>query len=118
MKGDNTRALEAERLLSERDRRYDLFPSEIFDEFAWNMLLHLFVALAKNETMSEVRLCELSHAGKAAGRRWIAHLVKDKQIEARSDGDDVVLTGEAVDRLRRYLSKPSIAEIDVGDEAA
>ncbi|RYF40558.1 MAG: hypothetical protein EOO38_21755 [Cytophagaceae bacterium] len=108
---DKECAQEASRLLSERDRRYALFPAEMFDEFAWNMLLHLFVHLANNDVMTEAHLIELSHATRSVGKRWIRHLVADKQIEDRHDGDDVTLTAGAVDRLRRYL-RPLTRNVD------
>ncbi len=110
MTGDKERARYASHLIAECERRYALFPAEIFDEFAWNMLLHLFVFLVSNETMTESRLCELSMAGQRVGRRWIRHLVSDNQIEARHDGDDVVLTAGAVDRLRQYLRPAAAVE--------
>ncbi|RYF38045.1 MAG: hypothetical protein EOO38_25405 [Cytophagaceae bacterium] len=103
MLGDKECSQQAARLIAERDRRYELFSAEIFDEFPWNMLLHLFVSLESNEVMSEAKLCALSHAPENVGRHWIRHLVKDDKIEAREDGGDVVLTGDAIDRLRRYL---------------
>ena len=118
MIGDRDSAREAQRLIAERDRRYKLFPSEIFDEFPWNMLLHLFVAMANNAVLSEERLCELSHAGQLVGRRWIAHLVKDGQIEGRHDGEDVVLTATAIDRLRDYLRRPAGREDLVVEQSA
>lgn len=103
MIGDKDCAREATRLIVDRNRRYPLFPAELFDEFPWNMLLHLFVALESNRVMSETKLCEASNAGEAVGRRWINHLVKNALVEAREDGDDVILTGDAIDRMRRYL---------------
>ncbi|RYF39408.1 MAG: hypothetical protein EOO38_23340 [Cytophagaceae bacterium] len=112
MIGDKECSQQAARLINERDRRYELFSAEIFDEFPWNMLLHLFVALEINEVMTEAKLFELSHAPQNVGRHWIKHLVKDNKIEARKDGGDVVLTGDAIARLRRYL-RP-MADIPVG----
>jgi predicted transcriptional regulator len=103
MIGDQTRADEANRILRDRDKRYKLFPGELFDEFAWNMMLHLFVALADNEQMSESRLIELVKIPVSVGRRWIALLVNDGQVEPREDGRDIILTPAAVGRLREYL---------------
>lgn len=103
MIGDEECAQEAARLIGERDRRYKLFPAEIFDEFPWNMLLHLFISLERNEVMPQARLFELSHAPANVGRHWIKHLVSDGQIEAGEAGADIVLTKDAVDRLRQYL---------------
>ena len=44
---DPDSARTAENLLLVRSMRSDAFPSEIFDEHAWTMLLYLFVAQAK-----------------------------------------------------------------------
>ncbi len=38
-----------------------------------------------------------------AGQRWIAHLVKDGQVVSSKSGEDVALTGEAIERMRRFL---------------
>lgn len=80
-----------------------MFPSELFDEFAWNMMLHLFVGLANNQVMTEVALIEKAGASEHSGRRWIEHLVKDGQVAERRDHDDVVLTTDAIAHLRTFL---------------
>jgi len=82
-----------------------MFPSELFDEFAWNMMLHLFVGLANNEVMTERALIEKAGASESSGRRWIEHLVKDGQVAGRHDDDDVVLTTEAITHLRKFLDE-------------
>jgi hypothetical protein len=103
MTGDQTRADAAHRILFDRDRRYKLFPAEIFDEYAWNMMLHLFVNLSDNDRMSEARLIKLVNVPLMVGRRWIGLLVEDGQVDARADEEDIVLTAAAVIRLREYL---------------
>ncbi len=80
-----------------------MFPSELFDEFAWNMMLHLFVGLANNQVITESALIEKAGASEHSGRRWIEHLVKDGQVAERRDHDDVVLTADAIAHLRTFL---------------
>lgn len=103
MIGDQIRAKLARHLLADRQDRYKLFPSEIFDEYAWNMLLHLFVSLAENRVMTEERLILLSGASTMTGQRWLYHLYRDGQVEPRIAGEDVILTPDSLRRLRLYL---------------
>ena len=116
MQGDNLRSVEAQRILRSRDARYLLFPSDIFDEYAWNMMLHLFVSMASNQAMDESRLIALTKSSNAVGRRWIKHLVADGQVQDRSDSDDVLLTSEAIRKLRIFFDgntgagRPSVSE--------
>lgn len=105
-------------ILVVRDKRLRLFPAEIFDEYAWTMLLHLFVSMADNLTMTEQRLIELTGVSKESGRRWIAHLVADDQITARSDGDDVILSSGAVERMRTFLEEASTEAHEVEAKAS
>jgi hypothetical protein len=104
MTGDTKRSVTAQNLLAMRGVRQDDFPSEIFDEFAWNMLLILFVSLARNEVITEATLIQRSGAPVHAGQRWITHLIKDNQI-SKPFGDDVVLTNLAIDKMRRFLDR-------------
>jgi hypothetical protein len=103
MFGDQRRGDIAQNLLTVRGLRHESFPSEIFDEHAWNMLLHLFSAQVDNETVTEADLIRRSHTTFSVGSRWLQHLVADGQVEAREDGDDVALTASAVDRMRTFL---------------
>lgn len=99
----------ARKILEDREARYVLFPSEIFDEYAWNMLLHLFVALSQDEILSEKQLIDLVHTTRNIGQRWLYQLAKDGQVDSRLSGDDVRLTPEAVTKLRKYLENANIA---------
>ena len=103
MTGDQRRLKTAMAILAVRRMRCQLFPSEIFDEHAWTMLLQLFVSLAENQTMTETALVHSAGASVGAGQRWIAHLVKDGQVVSSESGEDVALTGEAIERMRRFL---------------
>lgn len=105
MTGDQERGATAQTILAIRSLRKTMFPSELFDEFAWNMLLILFTALAANEVVTEAKLIARSDVSLGAGRRWIGHLIKDGQIDDRQDGDDVILTQQGVSRLREFLDQ-------------
>ncbi|RZL76425.1 MAG: hypothetical protein EOP66_10265 [Sphingomonas sp.] len=104
---ETSSAKTAENLLSVRGLRTEVFPSEIFDEHAWTMLLHLFITQAKRDTVTEPDLIALTATPTAVGQRWLAHLVADAQIEPYADGDAIMLTPSAVDRMQAFLSKAS-----------
>lgn len=103
MIGDQARGEAAQCILDVRSLRKVMFPSELFDEFAWNMMLHLFVGLANNQVITESALIEKAGASEHSGRRWIEHLVKDGQVAERRGHDDVVLTADAIAHLRTFL---------------
>lgn len=105
MIGDQARGQAAQRILEIRSLRKVMFPSELFDEFAWNMMLHLFVGLANNQVITEQDVIARSGASETSGRRWIEHLVKDGQVAERHDDDDVVLTSGAITQLRGFLDE-------------
>ena len=109
MIGDKDREQTARRILAVRAERKRIFPSELFDESAWNMLLILFAGHVDNEEITEQVLLSRSGAGRTAGRRWIAHLVADGQVAYRGDDDDVVLTAECVTRMRLFLDQAASA---------
>ena len=94
-------------ILAVRKMRCQFFPSEIFDEHAWTMLLQLFVSLADNQTVKESALIKAASVSVGAGQRWIAHMVKDGQVVSRESGDDVALTCEAIERMRTFLDLAS-----------
>jgi hypothetical protein len=104
---DLSTAQTAESLLQVRGLRSDIFPSEIFDEHAWNMMLRLFVAQAKGDAVSEADLITLTGTPSAVGQRWLAHLVADEQVAPYADGDPVALTQPALDRMDRFLRMAS-----------
>ncbi len=104
---DPESARTAENLLLVRSMRSDAFPSEIFDEHAWTMLLRLFVAQAKGQQTSESELIALAKIPPGVGQRWLAHLVADAQIEPYSDGGAVMLTRPALERMQKFLRMAS-----------
>ncbi len=94
-----------------RALRKQHFPSELFDEYAWNILLILFVKLVNNEVVAENDLLDTAGLPVAVGRRWLAHLVEDGQVEKRDDGDDVVLSVTAIAAMRKFLDQQSASNV-------
>lgn len=104
MIGDQARGVTAQSMLDIRSRRGNLFPGELFSEFAWEMMLRLFVALVENRVMSEAHLIDESAVHISCGRRWINHLVHDKRV-ARQGSYDMILTANTVAQLREFLDE-------------
>ena len=105
MIGDKQRCDTARAAIELRRLRCEKFPSEIFDEHAWNLLLHTFVADVDNNLVSSEVLFDKSGMSEAVGRRWLAHLVKDGQIESHGDGNDIHLTARSIAAMRDYLDR-------------
>ena len=103
MIGDKERCDTARAAIELRRLRCEKFPSEIFDEYAWNLLLHTFIAHVDNDLVSSEMLFDKSGMSEKVGRRWLDHLVKDGQIESHSDGDDIHLTAQSITAMRDYL---------------
>jgi DNA-binding IclR family transcriptional regulator len=82
------------------------------------MLLQLFVVLADNETMPKSILIKQVGMSPSTGRRWLTHLVTDQQITALSDGGDVTLTEDAIDRMRAFLDEASLEAHKIEDQSS
>lgn len=91
----------AEAILVERKRREALFPKEIFDEYAWEMLLALYVISVRGDEARNQDLIELAGCKPAVGERWIAHLIAQNQV--RKDGQVVHLDDSAHAAIEQYL---------------
>lgn len=104
---DSDSARTAENLMLVRSLRADVFPSEIFDEHAWNMMLRLFVAQARNHAVTESDLIALTGTPREVGQRWLAHLVADTQVEPYTEGGVLALTRPAFTRMEGFLRKAS-----------
>jgi hypothetical protein len=91
-------------LLRTRERQDLMFPGTLFDGGAWIVLLHLFVAHVQGSGMSEVEIVRLANTSRVDGQRWLYHLMQDRLVEPRLGGDDIVLTDNALKKLRVFLS--------------
>ncbi|SFP72881.1 hypothetical protein [Sphingomonas rubra] len=83
-----------------RALRYGHFPGDIFDEYAWDMMLHMYVARLRGQTMYVDNIINLTSKSKVIGDRWIRHLLNDAIVAV--DGDVVGLTDTAFDRMDAY----------------
>ncbi len=78
----------AKRLLAQRHVRLDFFPTELFHEPAWDMLLALYIAHEERRTMNVKTLVASANAPVTTSQRWIDHLHKLKLIDRIIDPVD------------------------------
>lgn len=86
-----------------RALRYGHFPADIFDEYAWDMLLHLYIAGLRQQTMYVDNIINLTSKNRIVGSRWITHLVAESL--AAVDGEVIVLTDAAYTRMDDYHNR-------------
>lgn len=112
---------EARRVYLERRARSRCFPSAMFGEPAWDMLLSLYCVSDTVASMTVGRTIAFSDVPNTTGLRWIDYLEKHDYLKRRSaplDGRSVLvsLTPKAIealdhyfaDRLNRTDSKPKL----------
>lgn len=100
----------ARRLYEERRERDRCFPSGLFGEPAWDLILALFIARHEGRSLTVRSACEAAGAPKTTGRRLLARLEEAGLIEVRlvngsRKGRRVELTREGCDRLADYLTR-------------
>jgi hypothetical protein len=106
--GHDEKARLAQAILdNRRDRQLDL-PGDLFSEYAWDALLHLFIADAASERLTGH--CLVARIGCAAPvmARWLQYLSQQKLVVGDGDGDlsDLLtLAPKAFDAVEAYLSK-------------
>ena len=83
-----------------RALRYGHFPADIFDEYAWDMMLHMYIASLRKQLMYVDNIVNLTSKNTAIGSRWIKHLSAENMINM--DGDLISLSEEALDRMNEY----------------
>ena len=66
--------LAAQRLYAERKARSEFFPSAMFGEAAWDVLLDLYVAEKRNQLVCITSACVASNAPATTALRWIGML--------------------------------------------
>jgi DNA-binding MarR family transcriptional regulator len=102
-------AILARHLLRLRDRRNLLFPTGLFADPSWDMLLDLLVAESEGRRVAVSSLCIASGAPATTALRWIARLAELKLIERSPDTHDgrrshVALTESASLQIRSLLA--------------
>ena len=98
----------ADRLYAERRRRDALFPGELFGEPAWDLLLALFTAREKGQTMILCKAYRAARVTDTTGRRLLDRMEADGLITRRRAPRSrkmriVELTDMAAERLIDYL---------------
>jgi DNA-binding MarR family transcriptional regulator len=78
----------AQRIYRERRRRERFFPSGLFGEPTWDILLDLFVAGEGNRHRAIKEVCLNSHVPDATALRYIEQLVEHRLVERHPDKTD------------------------------
>lgn len=104
--GENAKARHglACQIVASRRARAALFPNDIFDEPAWDILLQLYCAMGKDEMMTAQAFGRSSLSPRSTVERWVKHLVERDLVEYVSG------TGKVDCKLR--LSENGIARLD------
>jgi len=89
------------RLLKARKKRADLFPAELFDEYAWEFLIALYIVRDRGEGIPRDDLCGMVGCSASIGQRWIDHLEARHQV-VRSE-EIVRLHDDALAPMITYL---------------
>lgn len=111
----------ARTMYRERARRAAFFPSPLFGEPAWDILLDLFVASRENELRSVKEVCIASHAPDATALRYVEQLIGAGLVVRTRDTRDnrrkfLALSPEGYRRMSRYLAAGAEEEGSAGDE--
>jgi hypothetical protein len=97
----------ARAILSNRQSRSRMFPSNLFGEWAWEVLLLLFVADAEGQHMTGKRIADALKCNPSLIVRWIKHL-SSVALVIDNDCDNldvsITLSPPAITALERYLA--------------
>lgn len=106
MVGHDRKARLAQAILDSRlDRRQHL-PPALFSEYAWDALLHLFVADAAGQRLTGHDLVVRIGCAPKVIARWILFLSQQKLVVGDGDGDlgdELTLAPKALDALEAHL---------------
>lgn len=83
-----------------RALRYGHFPADIFDEYAWDMMLHMYIAALRGQKMYTDNIVNLTSKSKKIGDRWIMHLIAMGVVE--TENDIVKLSQEGFSKMDVY----------------
>jgi len=83
-----------------RALRYGHFPADIFDEYAWDMMLHMYIAHLRKQVMYVDNIVNLTSKNKMIGDRWISHLAAEDMVEI--DKECIHLFNKALDKMEEY----------------
>lgn len=77
----------AQAILDNRTQRRDSLPPEIFGEYAWDALLHLFIADAASQRLDGHMLAERTFCPPSVMQRWLIFMSKNELVIGDGDGD-------------------------------
>lgn len=77
-----------EQLISDRERRSAHFAANLFSDPAWDILLALALAGARQQRLTVTGLCALVDAPSTTPLRWIAALTRAGLLTRRDDATD------------------------------
>lgn len=93
----------AERLYAQRRARDAFFPSDLFGEPAWDLLLALFMALQEGRELSAAEALQAAGMNDAADKSLLARVEETGLIGRTESG--VQLSSEGVERMTDYLAR-------------
>lgn len=90
--------------------RFRFFPSHLFADPGWDMLLDLFAAELGQQRVTVTSLCEASNVPTTTALRWIGLLEREGLVERKQDPLDarrffVSLSPKAVKSLTQYFAE-------------
>jgi hypothetical protein len=104
--GHDEKARLAQAILNNRRDRQNDLPSDLFSEYAWDALLHLFIADAASERLTGHGLVERIGCAAPVMARWLKYLSQQKLVVGDGDSDlsDLLtLAPKALDAVEAYL---------------
>jgi hypothetical protein len=95
----------AERLYAERRKRDEYFPSALFGEPAWDLLLALFIAHDDGRPVSLSEAYDAARIDSRHGPALIEKLIAAGLVtRSHNKGNAILLTDHGLDRLNDYLA--------------
>ncbi|WP_260596747.1 winged helix DNA-binding protein [Sphingomonas endolithica] len=100
----------ARAMMADRKARRRYFPTELFHEPAWEMLVALYIIHDTEHTLNVKQLVSCSDAPATTSQRWIEHLHRSGLIDRVTDPMDrrridVSLSERGHEAMTRYLSE-------------
>lgn len=97
------------KLISERRKRYSYFSADLFADPAWDILLVVTLAEARQQRLTVSRICERVDAPTTTTLRWLNKLTDEGLLVRRED---------VLDRRRKYIELSPVASSLMTDYCA